>query len=109
MRNIFGLILGFSLATLAASEPAANSPRGVVTVDTPTSPTPLVFALTPKLTLLHIIVKHVLNVSFSDIRKVRLVRGKQVTVYDTRALRTHGEKDVILEPGDIIEVPRSYF
>ena len=46
---------------------------------------------------------------FADQRHVRLLRGNEVKVYDVRQFRTDPSKDVILRPGDRVEVPQSFF
>ena len=42
-------------------------------------------------------------------RHVRLIRGKEVLVVNPRKIRGHPELDVQLQPGDIIQVPPSFF
>ena len=47
--------------------------------------------------------------SFADERKVRLLRGQQVTIVDVKKIRADPSRDVQLEPGDRVEVPQSLF
>jgi protein involved in polysaccharide export with SLBB domain len=46
---------------------------------------------------------------FADQRKVRVLRGSNVKVYDVRESRRDPSKDVKLQPGDRVEVPQSFF
>ncbi|HEV3409542.1 MAG TPA: polysaccharide biosynthesis/export family protein [Chthoniobacterales bacterium] len=46
---------------------------------------------------------------FADQRKVRVLRGNNVQVYDVREARRDPSKDVRLQPGDRVEVPQSFF
>ena len=46
---------------------------------------------------------------FADERRVRLLRGQQVTVIDVKKIRANPSRDVQLEPGDRVEVPQSLF
>jgi polysaccharide export outer membrane protein len=46
---------------------------------------------------------------FADQRHVRLLRGKEVKIYDVRQFRKDPSKDVKLQPGDRVEVPQSFF
>jgi len=46
---------------------------------------------------------------FANERKVRLLRGQQVTVIDVKKIRANPSQDVQLEPGDRVEVPQSLF
>ncbi len=46
---------------------------------------------------------------FADQKKVRLLRGNQVKVYDVRQIRKDPALDVRLQPGDRIEVPQTFF
>ena len=46
---------------------------------------------------------------FADQKRVRLLRGKNVTIHDVRELRRDPSKDVPLQPGDRVEVPQSFF
>jgi protein involved in polysaccharide export with SLBB domain len=46
---------------------------------------------------------------FADERKVRLLRGQQVTVIDVKKIRANPSRDVQLEPADRVEVPQSLF
>ena len=46
---------------------------------------------------------------FADQRKVRLLRGSTVQVYDVREFRRDPSRDVRLQPGDRVEVPQSFF
>lgn len=46
---------------------------------------------------------------FADQRKVRVLRGSSVQVYDVRESRRDPSRDVKLQPGDRIEVPQSFF
>ena len=46
---------------------------------------------------------------FADERRVRLLRGQQVTVVDVKKIRANPSRDVQLEPGDRVEVPQSLF
>jgi protein involved in polysaccharide export with SLBB domain len=46
---------------------------------------------------------------FADQKRVRLLRGSEVTVYDVRRFRRDPSEDVKLRPGDKIEVPQSFF
>lgn len=46
---------------------------------------------------------------FADQRKVRVLRGRDVKVYDVRESRRDPSRDIRLQPGDRIEVPQSFF
>lgn len=46
---------------------------------------------------------------FADQKRVRLLRGSEVRVYDVRQFRVDPSKDLKLRPGDKIEVPQSFF
>jgi protein involved in polysaccharide export with SLBB domain len=46
---------------------------------------------------------------FADQKRVRLLRGSEVTIYDVRQFRKDPSKDVKLQPGDRIEVPQTFF
>jgi len=46
---------------------------------------------------------------FANQKRVRLLRGNNVTTYDVRLFRKDPSKDVRLQPGDKIEVPQSFF
>ena len=46
---------------------------------------------------------------FADQRKVRLLRGTEVRVFDVRQSRRDPSLDIRLQPGDRIEVPQSFF
>src|ERR1700730_6362723 len=46
---------------------------------------------------------------FADQKHVRLLRGKDATIYDIRQFRRDPSMDVKLRPGDRVEVPQSFF
>lgn len=46
---------------------------------------------------------------FADQKHVRLLRGKDATIYDVRQFRRDPSQDVKLRPGDRVEVPQSFF
>jgi protein involved in polysaccharide export with SLBB domain len=46
---------------------------------------------------------------FADQKRVRLLRGDAVKVFDVRQSRKDPSRDVRLQPGDRIEVPQSFF
>jgi protein involved in polysaccharide export with SLBB domain len=46
---------------------------------------------------------------FADQKRVRLLRGNQVKVYDVRQFRRDPSKDIKLQPGDRVEVPQTFF
>lgn len=46
---------------------------------------------------------------FADQRKVRVLRGRDVKVYDVRESRRDPSRDIKLQPGDRIEIPQSFF
>ena len=46
---------------------------------------------------------------FADQKKVRLLRGSTVKVFDVRQIRKDPSLDVRLQPGDRIEVPQTFF
>ena len=46
---------------------------------------------------------------FADQRKVRVLRGTSVQIYDVREARRDPSKDIKLQPGDRVEVPQSFF
>jgi protein involved in polysaccharide export with SLBB domain len=46
---------------------------------------------------------------FADQKKVRLLRGSQVKVFDVRQFRKDPTKDLTLQPGDRVEVPQTLF
>jgi polysaccharide export outer membrane protein len=46
---------------------------------------------------------------FADQRKVRVMRGRDVKVYDVRESRRDPSRDIKLQPGDRIEIPQSFF
>ncbi len=46
---------------------------------------------------------------FADQKRVRLLRGNDVKMYDVRQFRKDPSMDVKLQPGDRVEVPQSFF
>jgi polysaccharide export outer membrane protein len=46
---------------------------------------------------------------FADQKRVRLLRGSKVEVFDVRQFRKNPGKDVPLQPGDRVEVPQTLF
>ncbi len=46
---------------------------------------------------------------FADQRKVRVMRGRDVKLYDVRESRRDPSKDIRLQPGDRVEIPQSFF
>jgi polysaccharide biosynthesis/export protein VpsN len=46
---------------------------------------------------------------FADQKRVRLLRGNDVKIYDVRQVRRDPSLDVKLQPGDRIEVPQTFF
>jgi polysaccharide export outer membrane protein len=46
---------------------------------------------------------------FADQKRVRLLRGAEVRVYDVRQSRRDPSKDVKLQPGDRVEIPQTFF
>ena len=46
---------------------------------------------------------------FADQKRVRLLRGNKVDMYDVRQFRKNPGKDVSLQPGDRVEVPQTIF
>jgi protein involved in polysaccharide export with SLBB domain len=46
---------------------------------------------------------------FADQKRVRLLRGSEVSMFDVRQFRKDPSKDVKLQPGDKVEVPQSLF
>lgn len=46
---------------------------------------------------------------FADQRKVRLIRGGRAQLIDIKAVRANPSLDIILLPGDQIEVPQSFW
>jgi len=46
---------------------------------------------------------------FADQRKVRVLRGTAVKLYDVRESRRDPSRDIKLQPGDRVEVPQSFF
>ena len=46
---------------------------------------------------------------FADQKRVRLLRGSEVKVFDVRQFRKNPGKDVGLQPGDRVEVPQTLF
>ncbi|MEI6083209.1 MAG: polysaccharide biosynthesis/export family protein [Verrucomicrobiota bacterium] len=46
---------------------------------------------------------------FANRRKVELTRGKVKTVFNAEDLRQYPEKDITIQPGDSLYVPRSIF
>jgi protein involved in polysaccharide export with SLBB domain len=46
---------------------------------------------------------------FADQKRVRLLRGNEVKVFDVRQSRRDPSLDVKLQPGDRIEVPQTFF
>ena len=46
---------------------------------------------------------------FADQRKVRVLRGRDVKIYDVRESRRDPSRDLRLQPGDRVEVPQSFF
>ena len=46
---------------------------------------------------------------YADQRKVRVMRGSNVKVYDVRESRRDPSRDIKLQPGDRIEIPQSFF
>lgn len=46
---------------------------------------------------------------FADQRKVRVMRGSDVKIYDVRESRRDPSRDIRLQPGDRVEIPQSFF
>jgi len=46
---------------------------------------------------------------FADQKRVRLLRGSKVDIFDVRQFRKNPGKDVPLQPGDRVEVPQTIF
>jgi protein involved in polysaccharide export with SLBB domain len=46
---------------------------------------------------------------FADQKRVRLLRGNEVKVFDVRQFRRDPSKDVRLQPGDRVEIPQTFF
>jgi protein involved in polysaccharide export with SLBB domain len=46
---------------------------------------------------------------FADQKRVRLLRGSEVKIYDVRQFRRDPSLDVKLQPGDRVEVPQTFF
>jgi protein involved in polysaccharide export with SLBB domain len=46
---------------------------------------------------------------FADQKRVRLLRGSEMTMFDVRQFRRDPSKDIRLQPGDKVEVPQSMF
>jgi polysaccharide export outer membrane protein len=46
---------------------------------------------------------------FADQKRVRVLRGNEVKVYDVRQFRRDPSLDVKLQPGDRVEVPQTFF
>ena len=46
---------------------------------------------------------------FADQKRVRLLRGSEVKVFDVRQFRRDPSRDPKLQPGDRVEVPQSFF
>jgi protein involved in polysaccharide export with SLBB domain len=46
---------------------------------------------------------------FADQKRVRLLRGSKVEIFDVRQFRKNPGKDVPLQPGDRVEVPQTLF
>jgi SLBB domain len=46
---------------------------------------------------------------YADQRRVRLLRGTQVTIVDVKKVRGNPSFDIPVEPGDKVEVPQSLF
>jgi protein involved in polysaccharide export with SLBB domain len=46
---------------------------------------------------------------FADQKKVRVLRGSEVKIYDVRQFRRNPSLDVKLQPGDRVEVPQTFF
>ncbi len=46
---------------------------------------------------------------FADQKRVRLLRGNEVKVFDVRQFRRDPSLDVKLQPGDRVEVPQTFF
>ncbi len=46
---------------------------------------------------------------YADQRRVRLLRGAQVTIVDVKKIRRDPSRDIPLQPGDKVEVPQSLF
>jgi polysaccharide export outer membrane protein len=46
---------------------------------------------------------------FADQKRVRLLRGSNVKIFDIRQFRKNPGKDIALQPGDRVEVPQTLF
>ena len=46
---------------------------------------------------------------FADQKRVRLLRGSEVKIFDVRQFRKNPGKDVPLQPGDRVEIPQTLF
>src|SRR5271166_1901643 len=71
--------------------------------------TPQRVPFTPDLTVLSAINAAGGFSAFADERRIRLLRGGQVTIIDVKKIRSNPSRDVQLEPGDRVEVPQSLF
>ena len=64
---------------------------------------------TPDMTLLTAITAGSGFNDYADQKRVRLIRGGAVQVFNCNEIRKNPEKDIKLLPGDIIQVPQSMF
>ena len=67
------------------------------------------YPLTRDLTLLQAIVTAGGYTDFAKKSKVEIIRGNDVFVYDTYRIEKRQEKDPLVKPGDLINVPRKVF
>ena len=71
--------------------------------------TPARIPFTEDLTLLSAINAAGGFTDFADQKRVRLLRGSEVKMYDVRQFRRDPSRDAKLQPGDRVEVPQTFF
>lgn len=67
------------------------------------------FPLTSGVTLVQAIATAGGYTDFANAKKINVIRGGRTFKYDVRNMEKHPEKDVEIEAGDVIVVPRSVF
>ncbi len=67
------------------------------------------YPLTRNLTVLQALGRGGRFTEYADPTKIRLIRGSEIIVINAEEIRKGRQKDVVVVPGDVIEVPRTWY
>lgn len=67
------------------------------------------YPLTRNLTVLQALGRGGRFTEYADPTKIRLIRGTEIVVINAEEIRKGRQKDVVVIPGDVIEVPRTWY